>query len=34
MLLEPDMIRSMKEEEYLLLIGAELGLYLKGKTFL
>lgn len=30
MLLEPDMIRSMKEEECLLFVGAERGVYLKG----
>lgn len=29
MLLEPDMIRSMKEEECLLFVGAERGVYLK-----
>lgn len=30
MLLEPDMIRSMKQEECLLFVGAERGVYLKG----
>lgn len=30
MLLEPDMIRSMREEECLLFVGAERGVYLKG----